>query len=64
MVETLFSIPGMGSLSYEAVYSRDYPLLMAIFTLSALLTLLGILLADFLYTLADPRIGYEKSATA
>ena len=64
VVETLFSIPGMGSLSYEAVNTRDYPLLMAIFTLSALLTLLGILLADFLYTLVDPRIGYEKSATA
>ena len=64
VVETLFSIPGMGALSYEAVFTRDYPLLMAIFTLSALLTLLGILLADFLYTLVDPRIRYEKSAAA
>ena len=64
VVETLFSIPGMGSLSYEAVYARDYPLLMAIFTLSAFLTLLGILLADLLYTLVDPRIRYEKSAAA
>src|SRR5215467_2220705 len=60
VVETLFSIPGMGSLSYEAVYTRDYPLLMAIFTLSALLTLAGILVSDFLYTLVDPRIGYEN----
>ena len=64
VVETLFSIPGMGSLSYEAVYARDYPLLMAIFTLSAFLALLGILLADLLYTLVDPRIRYEKSAAA
>src|SRR5256712_3772644 len=64
VVETLFSIPGMGSLSYEAVYTRDYPLLMGIFTLSAFLTLLGILLADLLYTLVDPRIRYEKSAAA
>src|SRR5437016_935188 len=62
VIETLFSIPGMGALSYEAVLSRDYPLIMAIFTLSALLTLLGILFADFLYTLADPRIAYEKRA--
>jgi len=60
VIETLFSIPGMGALSYEAVFNRDYPLIMAIFTLSAFLTLLGILLADFLYTLVDPRIGYEK----
>ena len=63
VVETLFSIPGMGALSYEAVFTRDYPLIMAIFTLSALLTLSGILLADFLYTIVDPRIGYESRAT-
>ncbi len=62
VVETLFSIPGMGYLSYEAVFTRDYPLLMAIFTLSALLTLAGILLADFIYTLVDPRIAHEKRA--
>jgi peptide/nickel transport system permease protein len=60
VVETIFSIPGMGQLSFEAVLSRDYPLIMAIFTLSALLTLLGILLADFLYTIVDPRIAYER----
>jgi peptide/nickel transport system permease protein len=64
VIETIFSIPGMGQLSFEAVLNRDYPVIMAIFTLSALLTLLGILLADFLYTLVDPRIGYEKRATA
>jgi peptide/nickel transport system permease protein len=64
VIETLFSIPGMGFLSYEAVFNRDYPLLMGILTLSALLTLLGILIADFLYTLADPRIAYEKRAAA
>src|SRR4029450_11022536 len=51
VIETVFSIPGMGQLSFEAVLTRDYPLIMAIFTLSALLTLLGVLLADFLYTI-------------
>jgi peptide/nickel transport system permease protein len=60
VIETIFGIPGMGQLSWEAVLNRDYPLVMAIFTLSALLTLLGILLADFLYTIVDPRISYEK----
>jgi peptide/nickel transport system permease protein len=62
VIETLFSIPGMGLLSYEAVFSRDYPLLMGIFTFSALLTLTGILISDLLYTLADPRIAYEERA--
>jgi len=60
VVETIFSIPGMGQLTFDAVLTRDYPLIMAIFTSSALLTLLGILLADFLYTLVDPRIAYER----
>jgi len=59
VIETLFSIPGMGFLSYEAVLNRDYPLIMAVFTLSAMLTVAGILIADLLYTIADPRIAYE-----
>jgi peptide/nickel transport system permease protein len=64
VIETIFSIPGMGLLSYEAVFNRDYPVLMGIFTISAFLTLTGILISDFLYTLVDPRIAYEKRATA
>jgi peptide/nickel transport system permease protein len=62
VIETIFSIPGMGQLSFEAVLNRDYPMIMAIFTLSAMLTLMGILLADVLYTVVDPRIGYGKRA--
>jgi peptide/nickel transport system permease protein len=62
VIETIFSIPGMGQMSYDAIINRDYTLIMAIFTLSALLTLAGILLADFLYTIVDPRIAYEKRA--
>ncbi len=62
VIETLFTIPGMGRLSYEAVLDRDYPLIMAIFTISAFLTLAGILLADFLYTVIDPRIRYQRRA--
>jgi peptide/nickel transport system permease protein len=63
VIETIFSIPGMGQLSFEAVLNRDYPMIMAIFTLSAILTLAGILLADILYTLVDPRIAYGKRTT-
>jgi peptide/nickel transport system permease protein len=64
VVETIFSIPGMGKMSFDAVFTRDYPLLMAIFTISALVTLAGILLADLLYVLVDPRIAYERRAAA
>ena len=64
VIETIFSIPGMGYMSFEAVLNRDYPLIMAVFTLSALMTLVGILLADLLYTVIDPRITYENRAAA
>ncbi|RMH51644.1 MAG: ABC transporter permease [Zetaproteobacteria bacterium] len=55
IVEQLFSIPGMGQLFYQAVLARDYPLVMGITVIGAVLTLLGNLLADLAYGWADPR---------
>ncbi|MEI8348512.1 MAG: ABC transporter permease [Candidatus Omnitrophota bacterium] len=54
--ETIFAIPGMGQLSYMAVMTRDYPLIMALLVIDAFLVLIGNLLADIGYALADPRI--------
>lgn len=54
--ESIFSIPGMGQLFYMSVMTRDYPLVMAMLTIGAVLTLLGNLLADLGYMFADPRI--------
>lgn len=59
-VETIFTVPGMGFLSFEAVLSRDYPMVMAIFTIGSVLSLLGILVSDVLLKLVDPRITFEK----
>lgn len=59
IIESIFSIPGMGQLGFEAVLSRDYPLIMAITTISAVLTLIGLLLSDILYAILDPRIKLE-----
>ncbi len=56
IIESIFSIPGMGRLGFEAVLSRDYPLIMGVLTISALLTLAGLVLSDILYALVDPRI--------
>lgn len=56
IIETIFSIPGMGQLFYQGVMSRDYPVVMGILVIGALLTLLGNLLADIGYALADPRV--------
>jgi peptide/nickel transport system permease protein len=54
--ETIFAIPGMGQLFYQAVMMRDYPTIMGILVIGAVLTLLGNLIADLLYTVADPRV--------
>jgi len=54
--ETVFAIPGMGQLFYMSVMARDYPTIMGILFIGAVLTLLGNLLADVAYAVADPRI--------
>jgi peptide/nickel transport system permease protein len=59
IIEQIFSIEGLGNLSFRAVLNRDYPVIMAIFTFSGFLTLLGILLSDIMYALVDPRIKYS-----
>ncbi|MBO5900447.1 MAG: ABC transporter permease [Lentisphaeria bacterium] len=56
IVEYIFNIPGMGTLSLLALSSRDYPLQMALFCFSGVLTLTGILISDLLYMAVDPRI--------
>ncbi len=61
IIETIFSIPGIGQLGFEAILSRDYPLIMAITTITAFLTLIGILISDLTYVLVDPRISFEKN---
>lgn len=59
IIEQIFSIPGMGMLSFEAVLSRDYNVIMGIATISAFLTLLSLLLSDLCYVLVDPRVSFE-----
>ncbi len=60
IIEYIFTIPGMGQVSYLAVTARDYPVLFTILMTSAVLTMLGNLLADVLYGVADPRISFTK----
>jgi peptide/nickel transport system permease protein len=54
--ESIFAIPGMGRLFYEAVMARDFNTIMGILSIGAVLTLIGNLLADIAYFYADPRI--------
>jgi peptide/nickel transport system permease protein len=56
IIETIFAWPGIGRLSYEAVLTRDYPVVIAIGFLASVLTLIGTLISDLLYMVVDPRI--------
>ena len=60
IVEYIFSINGMGKLGFDAILSRDYPVIMAITTFAAVLTLIGILVSDIMYGLADPRVRVNQ----
>lgn len=62
IIESIFTIPGMGLLGYQAVIERDYPIVMAILTISAVLTMLGVLVADIMYSVVDPRIAFTKKS--
>jgi len=57
--ETIFSLPGVGQLMWQAVMARDYPVVMGNLVLTAVLTLAGNLLADVGYVLTDPRISLD-----
>ena len=59
LTETVFAWPGMGRLFYDALTTRDYPVLMGTLILGAILIVLGNLVADLLYGLLDPRIRYH-----
>jgi len=59
IVESIFSIDGMGKLAVEAVKGRDRELVLSITLISGLLTLLSYLIADLCYAIADPRVSYE-----
>ncbi|MBU2567946.1 MAG: ABC transporter permease [Elusimicrobia bacterium] len=57
--ETIFAWPGMGRLGYEAIMSRDYPVIMGVSTIAAFLTLAGNFIADITYAYLDPRIRHR-----
>lgn len=62
VVERIFTIPGLGLLGFNAVIERDYPIVMAILTITAVLTMLGVLFADLMYSIVDPRIAFSKKS--
>ena len=59
LIETLFSLDGLGLLSYEAVLRRDYPVVLGTLYLFTLIGLVTRLISDVCYVLVDPRIHFE-----
>jgi peptide/nickel transport system permease protein len=62
LIETIFAWPGMGRLAFNAILSRDYPLVTATALIASIVVVLGNLLADFLLGIADPRLRVRASA--
>ena len=56
IIESIFSWPGMGRMAYEAILARDYPVILTVNFISAVLVLAGTFVSDLLYMLVDPRI--------
>ncbi len=63
IIETIFSIPGVGQLATQAIFDRDYPIIMAELFLVSFLTVIGILVVDILYSVADPRIAFSQKSS-
>jgi microcin C transport system permease protein len=60
LIETIFSLDGLGLLSFESIINRDYPVVFATLFIFSLLGLVVNLISDFVYTLVDPRIDFES----
>ena len=60
IIEVIFSIPGMGQLTLKAIFARDFPIVFTVLMFTAILTLVGNLVADVLYAYVDPRISFSN----
>jgi microcin C transport system permease protein len=60
LIENIFSLDGLGLLSYESIINRDYPVVFATLYIFSLMGLVVNLLSDFIYTMVDPRIDFES----
>lgn len=63
LVEVIFGIPGMGYVGWSSIEQKDFPTLMALVYVQAIVTLMSILLTDILYVLVDPRISFSSQGS-
>lgn len=60
VIEVIFGIPGMGELAYKSIIARDWPVVYTVLMFAAILTMIGNLVADMLYAVADPRVTFAS----
>ncbi|MBP0615992.1 microcin C ABC transporter permease YejB [Jiella mangrovi] len=60
LIETIFSLDGLGYLGFDSIYKRDYPVVFATLYIFSLIGLVTTLISDLMYTWVDPRIDFEK----
>lgn len=63
VIEVIFNIYGMGKLTVDAIFDENWPIVYTVLMLAAVMTMIGILIADLLYAWADPRVSYGKEKT-
>ena len=61
VIEIIFNIPGMGKLAFDAIMQSNWPIVFAVLMLVATMTMIGALVADILYAVADPRISFNQN---
>jgi peptide/nickel transport system permease protein len=64
VVEWLFGIPGMGRLTWASIEQKDFPTLMAMIYIDAIVVMVSILVTDILYVVVDPRITFSAQGDA
>ena len=62
VIEVIFGIPGMGKLTVDAIFARDWPVVFAVLMMASVLTVAGLLVSDMLYAWADPRVRFQKKS--
>ncbi|MFK8009146.1 MAG: ABC transporter permease subunit [Saprospiraceae bacterium] len=61
VIEVIFNIPGMGKLTLASIFEQNYPVVFAILMLASIMTMVGMLVADILYSVADSRVSFDKN---
>jgi peptide/nickel transport system permease protein len=64
IVETIFTIPGMGLAIFQSLSSQDYPVIIAVFMITGIFTMTAFLISDIVYAIVDPRISFNRNSVS